>query len=693
MILNGGSNNDNLIGTNDADLIFGRGGNDILEGRKGNDTLEGGNGKDILKGGKGKDILNGGNGDDTLDGGKGNDTLEGGNGKDILKGGKGKDILKGGNGDDTLDGGKGNDTLEGGNGKDILKGGKGKDILNGGNGDDTLDGGKGNDTLEGGNGKDILKGGKGKDTLNGGNGDDTLDGGKGNDILNGGNGKDTLNGGNGNDSLNGGNGNDILKASQGDDILDGGNGNDTADYSELDQAITLEAVGVVNKGSLGTDQISNIETIIGATGQANTIDGSTGTSGVTSFDVDLSDDRLTVENIPGLGDVTFTVENFVNVTGTTQDDRIIGNTEDNILIGGGGNDFFGGSAGNDTINGDDGGNDTVDYTGLGEAITLLPTGIVEKDGGLGTDELVRVETIIGDANQDNTIDASTAGSPASINVDLAAQSLEINNIPGVGTLDRTVVNFVNVTGTTQDDRITGNTEDNILIGGGGNDFFGGSAGNDTINGDDGGNDTVDYTGLGEAITLLPTGIVEKDGGLGTDELVRVETIIGDANQDNTIDASTAGSPASINVDLAAQSLEINNIPGVGTLDRTVVNFVNVTGTAQDDIITGNASDNIINGVDGQDILTGGAGKDTFVFGEGDHVFYADDGFGDIATIEDFVSGEDKIQLTGDLSDYSFFNLGSTNLIALDDGNGVFSGQDDIIASVNSEFNNSDFIFG
>ncbi|AFY56147.1 hypothetical protein Riv7116_3701 [Rivularia sp. PCC 7116] len=432
---------------------------------------------------------------------------------------------------------------------------------------------------------------------------------------------------------------------------------------------------------MGTDQILNIETIVGATGQANTIDGSTSVSGVTSFDVDLSENRLTVENIPALGDVTFTVKNFVNVTGTNRDDRIIGNAQDNILIGNGGNDFFGGSAGNDIIDGDDGGvndNDTVDYTGLGEAISLGATGTIVKDGGNGTDQLFRVETIIGDANQANTIDSSSAGNGASINVDLAAESLEINNIPGVGTLNRTVKNFVNVIGTAQDDTISGNDKDNI---------FGGSAGSDSISGD-GGNDTVDYTGLGEAITLLPTGTIVKDGGNGTDQLFRVETIIGDANQANTIDSSSAGNGASINVDLAAESLEVNGIPGIGTLNFNVENFVNVTGTTQDDNIIGNAEDNIINGFGGIDNLTGGAGADTFVLGEGGNFFYTDAGFGDVATIQDFVSGEDRIQLTGTLSDYVFF--GTT--ISLDNGDGQFNLlEDDVIALVSSTFDTANDI--
>ncbi|BAY82253.1 hypothetical protein NIES267_17320 [Calothrix parasitica NIES-267] len=511
MLLNGTAKSEKLHGTNIGDFINGRGGNDTLKGGDGRDTLKGGKGHDLLKGGRGQDILQGGKGKDTLEGGDGNDLLQGGKGHDLLKGGKGKDVLEGGKGHDTLKGGKGNDLLLGGRGHDLLKGGQG------------------NDTLDGGRGHDLLKGGQGNDTLNGGRGHDTL---KGED------------------------GNDVLQGSRGNDTLNGGRGRDTADYSHLNTAITLEAVGVVNKGRFGTDQILDIETIIGASGQANTIDGSTGTSGVTSFDVDLSNDRLTVRDIPVLGNTTFKVKNFVNVIGTTQDDSIIGNDEDNIFIGNGGNDFFGGSAGNDIINGDDGGAD--DY------------------------------------------------------------------------------------------------------------------------------DTVDYTGLGEAITLLPTGIVEKDGGLGTDELIRIETIIGDKNQANTIDTSGAGSPVSIDVNLAAESLQINNIPGVGSLHRTVINFIDVIGTHQNDQITGNAQDNIINGVGGEDNLRGGDGADTFVLAESGQVFYTDTKSSDLAILEDFVSGEDKIQLTGSIDDYDFIQNSFTNLIFFDN---------DIIASVSSAFDTaSDFTF-
>lgn len=53
----GGSGNDRLIGTNDANILSGRAGNDTLDGRGGNDSLYGSSGRDILSGGAGLDTF------------------------------------------------------------------------------------------------------------------------------------------------------------------------------------------------------------------------------------------------------------------------------------------------------------------------------------------------------------------------------------------------------------------------------------------------------------------------------------------------------------------------------------------------------------------------------------------------------------------------------------------------------------
>lgn len=147
-------------------------------------------------------------------------------------------------------------------------------------------------------------------------------------------------------------GNDRIIGSIGNDTLVGGSETDTADYSELGQAVILEAAGVVNKGGAGKDQILEIETIIGAKGQANAIDGSTGT-GTTSLDVNLLANSLIVNGVPGLGSLTFKVQNFVNVTGTSQNDTIIGDSANNLLEGGKGNDQLSGLDGKDTLVGVD----------------------------------------------------------------------------------------------------------------------------------------------------------------------------------------------------------------------------------------------------------------------------------------------------------------------------------------------------
>ena len=81
--LPGGSYDDYLTGTAQADVIFGGAGNDILMGEGGDDQLFGGAGSDMLFGGEGNDLLDGGAGNDVLFGGEGNDTLNGGLG-DVL---------------------------------------------------------------------------------------------------------------------------------------------------------------------------------------------------------------------------------------------------------------------------------------------------------------------------------------------------------------------------------------------------------------------------------------------------------------------------------------------------------------------------------------------------------------------------------------------------------------------------------
>ncbi|MBO1058717.1 MAG: hypothetical protein HEQ27_20285 [Dolichospermum sp. JUN01] len=120
--------------------------------------------------------------------------------------------------------------------------------------------------------------------------------------------------------------NDTIIGSAGDDTINGGLGSDTVNYSSLTEAITLLASGIVNKGSFGTDKIVDIETVIGATGQSNTIDASTGIATTTSLNVNLATNSLIINGLPApINSLIFNVQNFVNVIGTTQSDIIKGN--------------------------------------------------------------------------------------------------------------------------------------------------------------------------------------------------------------------------------------------------------------------------------------------------------------------------------------------------------------------------------
>jgi Ca2+-binding RTX toxin-like protein len=188
----------------------------------------------------------------------------------------------------------------------------------------------------------------------------------------------------GNDEIRALAGDDTIFGTTGDDLIDGGSGFDTVDYTNLSQAITLLPRGVIGEGNSSGGQILNIEKIIGAKGQPNAIDGSGG-AGPTSFDINLEARQLIVNNVPNLGSLNFVVENFVNVTGTPNQDNIVGSRGNNTLNGFGGDDNLIGGDGNDTLIGGDG-NDTL----LGTTNTGT-SGLNERDiltGGSGVDKFI-----------------------------------------------------------------------------------------------------------------------------------------------------------------------------------------------------------------------------------------------------------------------------------------------------------------
>lgn len=180
-----------------------------------------------------------------------------------------------------------------------------------------------------------------------------------------------------NDEIVGLGGNDTIIGTAGSDILDGGDGIDTVDFSSFSQKITLLPQGVFNNGNSQNGQLVEIEEIIAPVGFSNEINASSGRGGV-FLDVNLGINSLIVNDVPGIGTQTFTVENFVDLKGTPQSDILIGDEANNKLIGNGGNDSLVGSGGNDTLRGG-WGNDILTGTdstfrGAGEKDILLGTG-------------------------------------------------------------------------------------------------------------------------------------------------------------------------------------------------------------------------------------------------------------------------------------------------------------------------------
>lgn len=228
-----------------------------------------------------------------------------------------------------------------------------------------------------------------------------------------------------NDELFGLSGNDVLIGSAGSDLMDGGTGFDAVDYSSLGRPVTILPGGAIDKSGLGIDRIVGVERIVGAIGQANAIDGAG--RGTARFDINLAANRLTVNGLPGIGTLSFAVENFVNVRGTRNRDIISGNflnnfidgdSGDDVLFGDAGNDTLVGRGGNDSINGGNGfdlltgdsGNDTL----IGAANSDTIVGGEGNDLLLGTDSVTRgfgeIDSLTGSAGSDAFVLGDRSGS-------------------------------------------------------------------------------------------------------------------------------------------------------------------------------------------------------------------------------------------------------------------------------------------
>ena len=253
-----------------------------------------------------------------------------------------------------------------------------------------------------------------------------------------------------------------------------------------------------------------------------------------------------------------------------------------------------------------------------------------------------------------------------------------------------------IVGSDSPDILFGTSEDDTISALAGDDTIIGTTGNDFINGGDG-LDTADYTDFGEAVTILPAGEFDNNAD---SQLFSIERIIGATGQQNTIDGSSVTTSTFINVNLDNNSLIVEDVPVIGSINLEVENFVKVVGTNNADFITGddanntligragddeitggggndvlvgnrgsdrlNGTDSLFRGANERDILLGGAQGDRFILGDENGSFYIEGGNSDLAEIRDFSAG-DVIEL-GRGETYSVDRL--------DSGFNLFAEQDD-----------------
>jgi Ca2+-binding RTX toxin-like protein len=540
----------------------------------------------------------------------------------------------------------------------------------------------------------------------------------------------------GNDTLKGTEGDDIILALGGDDTIIGSNGSDTIvggdgtdllDYSSLLGGITITQAPdgvsfIVKKSGGGQDTFSGIERLSNSFPNLNFI-GTEAADTVRSVNVDyntLTGGNDTIKTLGG-------------------NDRIIGSTGADVVDGGAGNDtldFTGTTLSSSTTTNSLGPLGPIYLSTDGNLVTNRTNPrAIQYPGSLISTTLTSVETIIGDPTQSNTIEElyNTSSTTQRKEIDLSKNQLiaydSSNNARIVN-----FQNFDNVNVVFGSSRIVGNDRDNIIKNGDGlrgpgrsDDLIIGSKGNDTLDGGNGKN-VLDYSNLGRAVKvalgprladvvsypggptftqLFQNGTTDK-GSFGKDKIVNFQTIIGATNKENTLDMTTSIDGASVDLNLATNSLKVNipvipnSYPTAQTYQYEIVNFVNAVGTKGNDTIVGanknskltgsggndsitggnkndriTGSDSTARGVGEVDTLTGGGGKDKFILGDKNGAYYVGKGSNDYALITDFNLFQDSIDL-GKLKNYSFA-LSGNNTIDL------FSGKDvntrDLVAKI------------
>ncbi|MBD2412706.1 hypothetical protein FACHB389_31020 [Nostoc calcicola FACHB-389] len=275
-------------------------------------------------------------------------------------------------------------------------------------------------------------------------------------------------------------------------------------------------------------------------------------------------------------------------------------------------------------------------------------------------------------------------------------------------------------GTTGSDTINGTSGNDAIYGWASGGNANSASANDILNGADG-NDSL-FGGTGNDSLIGGNGDDTLDGGIGTDSLnggAGNDTYIVDSAADVITETANSGTDTircSITYTLGAnvENLRLTGTSAVNGTGNSLNNFIfantannTVNAGAGNDTLDGNLGDDILNGEDGNDslqggegndrlnggsgddiligvwpdsplapgigeadTLTGGLGADRFILGNATKVFYDDNntanaGFGNLATITDFNSSEDRIELKGSPQNYRLQVVGTNTQIFLD----------------------------
>jgi Ca2+-binding RTX toxin-like protein len=565
---------ENLIGSSLNDTLTGDGNDNVIEGGLGDDVLAGGGGIDTVSyAGASAGVTvslaaqgsaqNTGADSDTL---SGFEKLEGSAFNDTLTGDANANTLTGGAGDDTLNPGANTagavDLLDGGAGSDIASFAGSVSavmaVLSGGSDGFAMVGGATVATLRS---IENLRGGSGADFLIGDANGNVIDGGLGDDVLSGGEGVDTVsfasngatgitvnlatltaqNTGAGNktiigfenvrttsgaDNVTGDAGDNVFFEAGGADVYNGAGGSDTVDYSAATSAVTvnLNTATAQNTGtSTGSDTITNVENLVGAAANTNTLTGGSTTANrlvggaVADF---LIGSGLGDTLIGGGGnDVIFgdyvntfntgltTADGADVIEGGAGNDQLVGGMGNDILRGGDGDDTLVGGIGNGTAAGlstvytNDGGQDTFDG---GEGSDIAYAYYTDQTGGIAFD----LANVAG--NSAITMGGVAAGSFTSIERVIFRGGSGVDIVRGGGTLDTLV----------------GNAGDDVLDGWFGNDTLSGGLGNDTLIGGEG-LDTATYVNATAGVNVdLRIAGAQDTGGEGIDTLSGIEYLTG-----------------------------------------------------------------------------------------------------------------------------------------------------------------------